>query len=191
MTQSSVNTGVSNGKIAAIVGGVVVGMLGLAYAAVPLYELFCRVTGYGGTTQRVELTDARVIDREMNVRFVANVHRDMPWNFKPTQISQKLKVGEQGLAYYEAHNPTDYTIVGRATYNVAPHKAGSYFSKVDCFCFTEQILKPGERVDMPIVYYIDPEIDQDINLNEVTEVTLSYTFFILDDEETAEVLSGR
>jgi len=180
-----------NRKVAMIVGGVVVGMVGLAYAAVPLYEIFCRVTGYGGTTQRVEMADARVIEREMKVRFRANVHRDMPWDFKPQQVSQKLKIGEQGLAYYEAYNPTDYTIVGRATYNVAPHKAGSYFSKVDCFCFTEQILKPGERVDMPVVYYIDPEIDQDVNLNEVTEVTLSYTFFILDDEETAEVLAGR
>jgi len=186
-----VSTAVANKKIAMIVGAVVVGMVGMAYAAVPLYEIFCRVTGYGGTTQRVDLTDAKVIDRTMNVRFVANVHRDMPWDFKPQQISQSLKVGEQRLAYFEAYNPTEQTIVGRATYNVAPHKAGSYFSKVDCFCFTEQILKPGERVDMPVVYFIDPEIDQDINLNEVTEVTLSYTFFILDDEETAEVLAGR
>lgn len=184
-------TAAQNKKVAYIVVGVVVGMIGLAYAAVPLYDLFCRITGYGGTTQRAELFDAKVIDRDMKVRFVANVHRDMPWDFEPQQVVQSLKVGEQGLAYYEAHNPTDYTIVGRATYNVAPHKAGSYFSKVDCFCFTEQILKPGERVDMPVIYYIDPEIDQDVNLNEVTEITLSYTFFILDDEETAEVLAGR
>lgn len=180
-----------NKKVALIVTSVVAGMIGMAYAAVPLYDLFCRVTGYGGTTQRVELASSDVIDRTMKVRFTANVHRDMPWDFEAKQVTQELKIGEQGLAYYEAHNPTDYTIVGRATYNVAPHKAGSYFSKIDCFCFTEQILKPGERVDMPVVYYIDPEIDQDINLDEVTEVTLSYTFFILDDEETAEVLSGR
>lgn len=185
------STEAQNKKVAVIVGCVVVGMVGLAYAAVPLYDLFCRVTGYGGTTQRAELVDTQVIDRDMKVRFVANVHRDMPWDFKPQQTVQSLKVGEQGLAYYEAYNPTDHTIVGRATYNVAPHKAGLYFSKVDCFCFTEQILKPGERVDMPVIYYIDPEIDQDVNLNEVTEVTLSYTFFILDDEETAEVLAGR
>lgn len=184
-------TATNNRKVALLAGAVVLGMVGLAYAAVPLYEIFCRVTGYGGTTQRGELAELHVIDREMDVRFVANVHRDMPWDFKPEQVSQTLKIGEQGLAYYEAYNPTDYTIVGRATYNVVPHKAGSYFSKVDCFCFTEQILKPGERVDMPVVYFIDPEIDQDINLREVTEVTLSYTFFILDDEETAEVLSGR
>jgi cytochrome c oxidase assembly protein subunit 11 len=181
----------SNKKVAVIVGGVAVGMIGMAYAAVPLYDLFCRVTGYGGTTQRTDLTSEQTIERTMKVRFSANVHRDMPWNFKPKQVTQDLKIGEQGLAYYEAHNPTNQTIVGRATYNVAPHKAGAYFSKIDCFCFTEQILKPGERVDMPVVYFIDPELDQDINLNEVTEVTLSYTFFSLDDEETAEVLSGR
>ncbi len=180
-----------NRKVAIIVGGVVLGMVGMAYAAVPLYQIFCQITGYGGTTQRAELIDTRVIDRPMTVRFVANVHRDMPWEFKPKQISQTMKIGEQTMAYFEAYNPTDHTIVGRATYNVAPHKAGGYFNKIDCFCFTEQILKPGERVDMPVLYYIDPEIDQDINLREVTEVTLSYTFFILDDEETAEVLAGR
>lgn len=180
-----------NRKVGFIVAGVVVGMLGFAYAAVPLYEAFCRVTGYGGTPQRVELANAKVIDRQMKIRFVANTHADMPWQFAPKQTAQFLKVGEQGLAYFEAYNPTKYTIVGRATYNVTPHKAGSYFTKIDCFCFTEQILEPGERVDMPVVYYVDPELDKDINLNEVTEITLSYTFFILGDEETAEVLAGR
>lgn len=181
-----------NKKVALMAGGVVVAMLGMAYAAVPLYDLFCKVTGYGGTTQKSdELASVNTIDRDMRVRFIANTHRDMPWDFAPMQISQTLKVGEQGLAYYEAYNPTNKTLVGRATYNVAPHKAGSYFAKVDCFCFTEQILKPGERVEMPVVYYIDPSIDEDLNLDEVTEVTLSYTFFVLDDEEMAEVLAGR
>lgn len=181
----------NNRHIAFVAAAVVVGMLGVAYAAVPLYQLFCQVTGYGGTTQRAELIDVRAIERPMNVRFVANVHRDMPWQFKPTQVSQTLKIGEQGLAYFEAYNPTDQTVVGRATYNVAPHKAGGYFSKVDCFCFTEQILRPGERVEMPVVYFIDPDLDDDINLREVTEVTLSYTFFKLDEEETAEALASR
>jgi len=181
----------NNRQIAFLASAVVVGMIGIAYAAVPLYQIFCQITGYGGTTQRTEMADVRAIERPMNVRFVANVHREMPWQFKPVQVSQTIKIGEQGLAYYEAYNPTNETIVGRATYNVAPHKAGGYFSKVDCFCFTEQILKPGERVEMPVVYFIDPELDQDINLREVTEVTLSYTFFKLDDEETAEVLASR
>ncbi|MBL4836264.1 MAG: cytochrome c oxidase assembly protein [Kordiimonadaceae bacterium] len=170
---------------------VAVGMVGLAFAAVPLYKLFCRVTGYGGTTKQVELASNTVIDRDVKVRFVANTHRDMPWEFKPIQVAQTLKIGAQNIAYYEAYNPTSHPVVGRATYNVTPHKAGEYFSKIDCFCFTEQILEPGERVVMPVVYFVDPDMDQDRNLDEVTEMTLSYTFFILDEEETAEVLSGR
>lgn len=179
-----------NNRVAGLVMGVVLGMIGLAYASVPLYELFCKVTGYGGTTQRSELFDAQVIDRDMKVRFSANVHRDMPWDFAPQQVSQQLKVGEQGLAYFEAYNPTNKTIVGTATYNVTPHKAGMYFAKIDCFCFTEQVLKPGERVVMPVVYFIDPLIEEDRNLNEVTEVTLSYTFFVMDDADVTTV-TGR
>ena len=179
-----------NSRVAALVVGVVIGMIGLAYASVPLYELFCRVTGYGGTTQRVELFDAQAIDRDMKVRFAANVHRDMPWNFAPQQVSQKIKVGAQGLAFFEAHNPTNKTVVGTATYNVTPHKAGTYFAKVECFCFTEQVLKPGEKVVMPVVYFIDPLIEEDRNLNEVKEVTLSYTFFVMNDEE-ATAVTGR
>lgn len=179
-----------NNRIAIMVVGVVLGMVGLAYASVPLYDLFCKVTGYGGTTQRSAMVDANAIDRDMKVRFSASVHRDMPWEFKPQQGTQELKVGEQGLAYFEAHNPTNQTIVGTATYNVSPHKAGLYFAKVDCFCFTEQVLQPGETVVMPVVYFIDPLIDEDRNLNEVTEVTLSYTFFVMDDEETNSI-TGR
>ncbi|GHF30152.1 cytochrome c oxidase assembly protein CtaG [Kordiimonas sediminis] len=175
-----------NKKVAGIVFGVVVGMVGMSYAAVPLYDLFCKVTGYGGTTQQADTLSAEVIDRDMRVRFNASVHKDMPWEFKPAQNTQMLKVGEQGIAYYEAYNPTDKIITGTATYNVAPHKAGGYFTKIDCFCFTEQVLKPGEKVLMPVVYYIDPEIDQDVNLNEVGEITLSYTFFVRDNEDMAE-----
>lgn len=182
-----------NRNVALMVVACVIGMAGLSYASVPLYELFCRVTGYGGTTQVAsdKLVAPGAIDRSVDVRFVANTHRDMPWDFSPMQIKQELKIGENGLAYYEAYNPTDEVLVGRATYNVSPHKAGTYFAKIDCFCFTEQILKPGERVEMPVAYYIDPEIDADPNLDEVTEVTLSYTFFLLDEEETADVLAGR
>jgi cytochrome c oxidase assembly protein subunit 11 len=181
-----------NTRVALYVGIVVACMVGMAYAAVPLYNLFCKVTGYGGTTQRVTTAAASVLDRDMKVRFSASVHRDMPWDFKPAQISQKVKVGEQVLAYYEAYNPTNKTIVGTATYNVTPHKAGEYFAKIDCFCFTEQVLKPGERVQMPVVYFIDPLIDEDPNLNEVGEVTLSYTFFVMDDEKAgAQSGNGR
>ncbi|NVJ96782.1 MAG: cytochrome c oxidase assembly protein [Alphaproteobacteria bacterium] len=175
-----------NSRVAALVGLVAVGMVGMAYAAVPLYELFCKVTGYGGTTQRAEVASGEVLDRDMKVRFNASVHRDMPWDFKPIQISQEVKVGEQMLAHYEAFNPTDKTIVGTATFNVTPHKAGEYFAKVDCFCFTEQVLKPGERIDMPVVYFIDPLIAEDPNLDEVSEVTLSYTFFVMEDEKAVQ-----
>jgi len=181
-----------NKRVAMYVGGVVVGMVGLAYASVPLYDLFCKVTGYGGTTQRVAMVKGAEIDRDMKVRFNANVHRDMPWDFQPVQVTQKIKVGQQGIAYYEAYNPTKKTIVGTATYNVTPHKAGEYFAKIDCFCFTEQELKPGERIEMPVVYFIDPLIAEDPNLNEVSEVTLSYTFFVMDDEKAgAESGNGR
>lgn len=179
-----------NSRMGMTIAGVAVGMVGMAYAAVPLYDLFCKVTGYGGTTQQVDVGSDEVIDREIKVRFNASVHRDMPWNFKPVQISQKMHIGEQKLAYYEAYNPTDKTIIGTATYNVTPHKAGEYFAKIDCFCFTEQELKPGERISMPVVYFIDPLIDEDRNLDEVSEVTLSYTFFVKDVED-AETSVGR
>lgn len=160
-----------------------VAMIGMAYAAVPLYQIFCQVTGYGGTTQVAENVDqVVVIDRDMKIRFMANTNRSIPWEFKPVQNMQTLKVGEQGLAFFEAYNPTDRTIVGTATFNVTPHKAGEYFVKIDCFCFTEQVLKAGERVSMPVTYYIDPSIDDDKGMNEITEVTLSYTFFELTDE---------
>ncbi|MBV1901107.1 MAG: cytochrome c oxidase assembly protein [Kordiimonadaceae bacterium] len=192
MTESAAETiSNKNRQLGGLMLLVAVGMVGLAFAAVPLYKLFCQVTGYGGTTKQVELASNNVIDRDVKVRFVANTHRDMPWEFKPIQVAQTLKIGAQNIAYYEAYNPTNHPVVGRATYNVTPHKAGEYFSKIDCFCFTEQILEPGERAVMPVVYFVDPDIDQDRNLDEVTEMTLSYTFFILDEEETAEVLSGR
>ena len=160
-----------------------IGMLGMAYAAVPLYRIFCQVTGYGGTTQVAENQDQVVVlDRDMKIRFMANTNKNIPWEFKPVQKMQTLKVGEQGLAFFEAYNPTDRTITGTATFNVTPHKAGQYFVKIDCFCFTEQVLKAGERVQMPVTYYIDPYIDEDSGLDEITEVSLSYTFFELKDE---------
>lgn len=184
------STEAQNKKVATLVLTIVVGMIGLAYAAVPLYDLFCKVTGYGGTTQRAMMVDAQVIDRDMKVRFNASVHRDMPWDFKPEQVSQAVKVGEQAIAYYKVHNPTNKTIKGTATYNVVPHKAGPYFAKIECFCFTEQELKPGESMVMPVTYFIDPLIDEDRNLQEVKEVTLSYTFFVLENDNETSV-SGR
>lgn len=164
--------------------GVVVGMVGLAYASVPLYDLFCRVTGYGGTTQQADLAPGIILDREMTIAFDANTSRNMPWEFKPVKRTVTLKVGETGIAFYEAYNPTDKVIKGTAAFNVTPQKIGQYFTKIDCFCFTEQTLRPGERVDMPVTFFVDPEIDQDVNAKEIETITLSYTFFIVDDEET-------
>lgn len=163
--------------------GVVVGMVGMAYAAVPLYDIVCRVTGWGGTTQTADILPDTILDRVMTVRFDSNVSKDIPWRFKPVKREMDLKVGEQGLAFFEATNQSDEYILGTATFNVAPLKAGQYFTKIDCFCFTEQILAPGETVDMPVTFFVDPEIANDRNLDEVTTITLSYTFFRVDDPE--------
>lgn len=173
-----------NSRLAGMVAGVVVLMVGMAYAAVPLYEIFCRVTGYGGTTQTADASDVKVTDRQIRVRFTGTTHRDMAWDFAPKQNKQTLKVGEQAMAFYEAYNPAGREITGTATYNVTPHKAGIYFAKVDCFCFTEQTLKPGERVDMPVIYYVDPDFATDPDMHDVTEITLSYTFFVRDMGQT-------
>ncbi len=166
-----------NQKTMLAVAGVVCGMLGLAYASVPLYDLFCRVTGYGGTTQVATEGAERVLDRKMAVRFDATTSPNLPWTFEPEQREVTLRVGESAIAYYRATNNSDKPITGTATFNVTPQKAGLYFTKIDCFCFTEQTLKPGETVDMPVVYYVDPEIDENPNLDEVRTLTLSYTFF--------------
>lgn len=157
--------------------GLSIAMVGLAYASVPLYDLFCRITGYGGTTQVADRTPDQIIERTIKVRFAANVNRDMPWEFHPVQKEQSVRVGQQALAFYEAENLTEAPITGTATFNVSPFKAGQYFTKIDCFCFTEQTLSPGERVDMPVTYFIDPEIANDRNLDDVKEIVLSYTFF--------------
>jgi len=175
--------GHKNSRMAYVMVGLVGGMLGLAFASVPLYDLFCRVTGYGGTPKQSSIASISVIDRDMSVRFAANVNRDMPWDFKPLQSKQSSKVGAQNIAYFEVYNPTDKPIVGTATFNVTPHKAGEYFIKLDCFCFTEQLLEPGERRKMPVVYYVDTLLDEDRNLDEVGEITLSYTFFVDKDSE--------
>lgn len=184
--------GHKNNRTALVLGFVAVGMVGMSYAAVPLYEIFCQITGYGGTTQAVEADEQNpILERQIKVRFMANVNYDMPWQFHPVQTSQLLKVGEHALAFYEAKNTSNNDITGTATFNVSPHKAGLYFNKIDCFCFTEQTLKPGERVDMPVTYFIDPEIADDPNLADVNEVILSYTFFRKDDDEKHIALNAN
>ncbi len=166
------------------------GMVGAAYAAVPLYKVFCQVTGYGGTTQIAEKAPANVLDRKMTVRFNADVGKALPWRFAPAQDRVDLKVGEQVRAFYRAKNNSNRTITGTATFNVAPAKAGQYFNKVECFCFTEQELKAGAEVDMPVTFFIDPAIADDPNLNEVTTITLSYTFFETEPDPDRTVRSA-
>jgi cytochrome c oxidase assembly protein subunit 11 len=157
--------------------GVVLGMAGLAWAAVPLYDMFCRVTGFGGTTQISAEGSDRILDRTVTVRFTASTVRGMPWEFKPVTKPVKIHIGETALAFYEAYNPTDRVIAGSASYNVSPFSVGGYFTKIDCFCFTEQVLQPGERVTMPVTFYVDPEIVDDAETDKVHTITLSYTFY--------------
>ena len=179
----------ANARTLAVILGVVAAMLGLVAAAPTLYNTFCRVTGWGGTTQRADGLAPRVLDREITVRFDASVAKGLPWTFKPEQVSQTLRVGETGLAYYETTNRSDRPVVGTATFNVQPAKAGLYFMKVQCFCFTAQVLQPGETMSMPVSYYVDPEIDDEERLDEVREITLSYTFY-RDEKAEAALLAG-
>ncbi len=177
----------SNAKTAAVLATVVVGMVGLAFASVPLYRMFCQVTGYGGTpalakTDRVPLVAS---DRFVTVRFDSNVHPGLAWQFRPVQTSIRVHPGEQQLAFFEATNFSVEPILGRATFNVVPHKAGPFFVKIDCFCFNEQQLAPGQTVSMPVTFYVDPEMYNDVNTEDVETITLSYTFFRARDDRKA------
>ena len=158
---------------------IVVGMALLAYASVPLYRLFCQVTGYGGTTQATTKLATKIYDRKIAVRFNADTDPGLDWQFKPGERRQVVRVGESTLTYYVAKNNATTPVIGHATYNVVPHKAGQYFVKVACFCFEEQTLEAGQEVNMPVSYYIDPAIMDDPEMNDVQTITLSYTFFPL------------
>lgn len=153
------------------------GMIGLAYASVPLYQVFCQVTGYGGTTQRATAAPDRVLDRVVTVRFNADVNASLPWTFRPNQREVKVKLGETALVSYHAENRSHEPVIGTAVFNVTPDKAGAYFDKIECFCFTEQVLKPGESVDMPVSFFVDPSLVDNPNLEDVNTITLSYTFY--------------
>ena len=168
---------------------VVVGMVGASFAAVPLYDLFCRATGYGGTTKVATEVPERVGEREMTVRFNADVNRDLPWRFRPTQGSVTVLVGEPTLAFYRVENTSDRLIVGTAAYNVTPLTVGEYFSKIDCFCFTEQVLQPGEIAELPVSFFVDPSIADDPKMDRISTLTLSYTFFEVDTLEPEQLSS--
>lgn len=177
----------TNGKRITVLASVLVlsTMVALTAAAVPLYRLFCQVTGFGGTTTTAEAAPGAADDAPLvTVRFNAQTGRGMPWDFKPMQLEVQARVGEQVTVFYEAYNPTNRAITGTSTYNVTPQKVGGYFAKIDCFCFTEQLLQPGQSVAMPVTFFVDPELTIDPLTQEVHTITLSYTFFEIVAEET-------
>ena len=177
-------------RTAVVTVGVVLIMGSLAWASVPFYNWFCRVTGFGGITNVADAGSDVILDQTIKVRFDASLDRDMPWTFKPVEREMELRIGETGLAFYEAHNPLDVPIAGQAAYNVTPYEAGGFFDKIDCFCFTEQVLQPGETVMMPVSFFVDPAIVDDREGQYVHTITLSYTFYQIDlpeDEMQAEL----
>ncbi|MEO1138651.1 MAG: cytochrome c oxidase assembly protein [Pseudomonadota bacterium] len=160
--------------------GVGVFMGAMAWASVPLYDWFCRVTGYGGATDVAEVGSDDILEQTIKIRFDASQERGFPWVFKPMQREMEIRIGETGLAFYEAYNPTDEPIAGSAAYNVTPYEAGGFFSKIECFCFQEQVLQPGERVQMPVTFFVEPEIVNDRDAKYTHTITLGYTFYQID-----------
>lgn len=170
----------ANKKTLYILSGVGVAMLGLGFASDPLYDTFCRVTGYAGTTQRAEENLSEIIDRTVTVKFDSNVASGLPWAFKADQREMDVKLGQSGLAYYTVKNEGTRPIVGVANFNVTPIKAAPYFVKTDCFCFEEQTIQPGQELPLPVLFFVDPQLDEEKRLDDVKNITLSYTFFESD-----------
>ncbi|MEM7488780.1 MAG: cytochrome c oxidase assembly protein [Pseudomonadota bacterium] len=179
-----------NGRAVAMTVSTVMAFGTLGWAAVPLYDLFCRVTGYGGTTGVAEAGSAEVLDRTVLVRFDASRERGMPWDFKPEQTKMEVRIGATNIAFYEAHNPTDEPVAGTASYNVAPFAVGPHFVKIDCFCFEEQVLMPGETVSMPVTFFVDTSIVDDPEAKHMPEITLSYTFHTIELPEDYAALDA-
>ena len=172
-------------RIAVICASIAVGMIGVAYASVPLYRLFCQVTGFAGTTQRVATPSSEVLDRKITVRFDSNVAPGLAWEFAPVLTTTEVRIGENALAFYRATNRSSMPLVGTATYNVTPEQAGSFFNKVQCFWFTEHRLEPGESVEMPVSFFVDPAIVNDTDGALVRTITLSYTFHAVAKPKTS------
>lgn len=180
MTGSTEQTGTAvsaHRRVGMACGGIALGMLALAFAAVPLYRMFCQSTGYGGTTQRAERLSTEIASRSVTVRFDANVSAGLGWTFEPVQHTMKVRLGENALAFYRATNTSGKTVTGTAVFNVLPEAMGIHFQKVECFCFKEQTLAPGESVEMPVSFFIDTGMARDRDLDAVETVTLSYTFY--------------
>jgi cytochrome c oxidase assembly protein subunit 11 len=179
----------SNRKVGLIALAGALAMLGLGFASVPLYRLFCQVTGFGGTTMRVSEAQAAEIktsDASISVRFDSNVERTLAWRFAPSQVTQDLRIGERKMAFYTAENLSDQAVTGMATFNVEPEQVGKYFNKIQCFCFTQQTLAPGQKVEMPVIYFVDPAILSDPEAKDVEQITLSYTFHPVADQNAAD-----
>jgi cytochrome c oxidase assembly protein subunit 11 len=167
--------------VALVLAGVVAGMVGLSFAAVPLYRMFCQVTGFGGTPQVADVAPSTILNRTIKVRFDTNVGKDLPWEFKSEQRAVDVRIGESALVFFKAQNPTNKPVSGTAGFNVAPEIAGRYFAKIECFCFQQQTLAAGQSIDMPVTFFVDPKIVEDESAKNIEEITLSYTFYRSDD----------
>lgn len=178
----------SPNRMALALVGVAATMLSLSFAAVPFYDWFCRVTGYGGTTGVAEAAPDRILDRTIRIRFDATTEPGLPWVFKPVVREMDIRIGETALAFYEARNTADRPVAGTAVFNVTPDKAGAFFSKIACFCFDMQVLQPGETVQMPVTFYVDPAMVEDPEGRFLNEITLSYTFYETDLPEEAAAI---
>ncbi len=179
-----------NVRLAGRLVALVVGMVGLAYASVPLYDLFCRATGFGGTPVVAQQGDRPVLDRTVKVRFDSNVDSKLAWRFEPLEREVKVRLGEERLVHYRVTNLSQRPVVGTSVYNVTPEPAGPWFNKLQCFCFTEQLLLPGQTVDLPVIFFVDPEMDKDRRYDNVRTITLSYTFFEAKTERAKTLLGG-
>lgn len=166
-------------------------MASASFLSVPFYNWFCKVTGYGGATNVAQKESDIISDNVISVRFDASLEKGLEWEVKPVQRNMTLNLGETGLAFYEAYNPTDKPIAAQASFNVVPFSVGNFFNKIECFCFTEQILQPGEKIKMPVSFYVDPDLINNLESKNVTSVTLSYTFYEIDLPETASYLENN
>lgn len=185
MTSPRNQAGKPNGRhgiVALSLVGLVAGMVGLSFAAVPLYRMFCQVTGYGGVPRQAEANPGEVLDRTINVRFDANVDRALPWTFKPIERVVEVKIGESGLAFFKASNESDGPVSGTAVFNVSPEIAGRYFTKIECFCFKQQTLAAGTSMEMPVTFFVDQKLVEDDDTKNISEITLSYTFYRTDTD---------
>lgn len=179
-----------NARTGLIVLACVLMMTGLAFASVPLYNIFCSVTGFAGTTQVASALPDTILERKVTVHFTTTTGRNMPWQFKAEQNKIEVRLGERGLANFWATNPATQPVAGTAVYNVTPLKVGKYFQKVQCFCFDEQILTPGQEIAMPVMFFVDPALNDDPDMRDITDITLSYTFYKTESDELESALEA-